>query len=74
MDIRKRLGANIRRLREEKGLSQEDLGVDAQSGRTYVSELERGKRNATVTVVEKFAKVLGVTPGYLLDADSRKKS
>lgn len=73
MDIRKRVGANIRRLREEKGLSQEDLGVDAQSGRTYVSELERGKRNATVTVVEKFAKVLGVTPGYLLDADPRKK-
>lgn len=73
MDIRKRVGANIRRLREEKGLSQEDLGVDARSGRTYVSELERGKRNATVTVVEKFAKVLGVTPGYLLDADPRKK-
>lgn len=73
MDIRKRVGANIRKLREEKGLSQEDLGVDAQSGRTYVSELERGKRNATVTVVEKFAKVLGVTPGYLLDADPRKK-
>ena len=73
MDIRKRIGANIRRLREEKGLSQEDLGVDAQSGRTYVSELERGKRNATVTVVEKFAKVLGVTAGYLLDADPRKK-
>ena len=74
MDIRKRVGANIRRLREEKGLSQEDLGVDAHSGRTYVSELERGKRNATVTVVEKFAKVLGVTPGYLLDADLRRKS
>jgi len=73
MDIRKRVGANIRRLREEKGLSQEDLGVDARSGRTYVSELERGKRNATVTVVEKFAKVLGVTPGYLLDAEPRRK-
>jgi transcriptional regulator with XRE-family HTH domain len=73
MDIRKRLGANIRRLREEKGLSQEDFGFEANSGRTYVSEVERGKRNATVTVVEKFAKVLGVTPGYLLDADPRKK-
>jgi transcriptional regulator with XRE-family HTH domain len=53
--------------------AKEDFGFEANSGRTYVSEVERGKRNATVTVVEKFAKVLGVTPGYLLDADPRKK-
>ena len=71
MDIRKRLGANIRRLREEKGLSQEEFGFEANSGRTYVSEVERGKRNATATVIERFAKVLGVTPGYLLDADPK---
>jgi len=74
MDIRKRLGANIRRLREEKGFSQEELGFEANSGRTYVSELERGKRNATATVIEKFAKVLGVSPGQLLDAAPRKKA
>ncbi len=74
MNIQKRLGLNIKRLRQEKGISQEDFGFDADIHRTYVSDIERGARNPTVTIVEKFAKALGVTPGYLLDADPRKKS
>jgi len=70
MDIRKKLGLNIRRLRKEKGLSQEALGFEANNTqRTYVSEVERATRNITVTKVAQFAKALGVTPGYLLDAD-----
>ncbi len=73
MEIRKRLGLNIRRLRREKGMSQEDFGFEAEIHRTYVSDIERGARNPTVTIVEKFAEALGVTPGYLLDADPRKK-
>ena len=73
MDIRKRLGMNVRRLRKEKGLSQEELGFEAESNRTYVSDIERAIRNPTVTVVDRLAKVLGVTPGYLLDADPRQK-
>ncbi len=35
--------------------------------RTYVSDVERAKRNPSITVVEQFAKALGVTPGSLLD-------
>jgi transcriptional regulator with XRE-family HTH domain len=35
--------------------------------RTYISDLERGARNPTITVVEKLAKALGVKPGALLD-------
>ncbi len=73
MDIRKRLGLNIRNLRKAKGLSQEKFAFDADIHRTYVSDVERGRRNPTVTVVEKFAKTLSVSPGYLLDTDPHKK-
>ena len=65
MDIRQRLGRNVRRLREEKGWSQEDYADRAGIHRTYVSDIERGKRNPTVTVVEKLAGRLGT--GRLLD-------
>ena len=67
MDIRARLGKNISRLREAKGWSQEDYADRAGIHRTYVSDIERGRRNPTVTVIEKLAKPLEVRPGSLLD-------
>lgn len=66
MDIRVCLGLNVRRLREAKGWSQEDYADRAGIHRTYVSDIERGKRNPTVTVVEKLAKPLEVAAGELL--------
>ena len=67
MDICTRLGLNVRRLREAKGWSQEDYADRAGIHRTYVSDIERGRRNPTVTVVEKLAKPLGVRAGQLMD-------
>ena len=67
MDIRARLGRNVRRLREERGWSQEDYADRAGIHRTYVSDIERGRRNPTVTVVEKLAQPLEVEPGQLLN-------
>lgn len=67
MDIRTRLGQNIRRLREERGWSQEEYADRAGIHRTYVSDIERGRRNPTVTVVEKLARPFEVQPGQLLD-------
>lgn len=67
MDIRSRLGRNVRQLREAKGWSQEDYADRAGIHRTYVSDIERGRRNPTITVVEKLARPLEVTPGSLLD-------
>ncbi len=67
MDIRQRLATNLRRLRQEKGLSQEGFAHEAGLHRTYVSDIERGARNPTITVVEKLAASLGVPPGRLLD-------
>lgn len=67
MDIRKRLGANVRRLRLAKELSQEDYAFEAGVHRTHVSDIERGARNPTATVIEKLAKPFGIPPGRLLD-------
>ncbi len=67
MDICTRLGQNVRKLREAKGWSQEDYADRAGIHRTYVSDIERGRRNPTITVVERLAQPLGVTSGSLLD-------
>jgi transcriptional regulator with XRE-family HTH domain len=50
---------NLRRLRVERGLSQEALAGDAGIGRTYVSRLERGLENPTVALLEQLADALG---------------
>lgn len=67
MDVRARLARNLRRLREAKGWSQEAFAHEAGIHRTYVSDLERGARNPTISVVERLAKPLGVRAGELLD-------
>jgi transcriptional regulator with XRE-family HTH domain len=66
VDIRRRLGTNLRRLRTERGWSQEDFADRAGIHRTYVSGIERGERNPTITVVERLAKAMGVDAGELL--------
>ena len=67
MDVRRRLGLNVRALRGERGLSQEALAFECRLHRTYISGVERGIRNPTVTVVEKIARALGVPASRLLD-------
>lgn len=64
--MKKRLGSNVRRLREAKGVSQEAFAFEAGIHRTYVSDIERGARNPTITIVERLAKSLGVTASDLL--------
>lgn len=66
-----RLGRNIRRLRQDRGWSQEDYADRADIHRTYVSDIERGARNPTITVVEKLARPLKVPPGTLLDGEEQ---
>ena len=66
MDIRERLGRNVRQLRQEKGLSQEGFAHEAGIHRTYVSDIERGARNPTITIVQRLADALGVEAADLL--------
>lgn len=72
MDIRRRVGLNVRRLREARGLSQEALAFDCGLHRTYVSGVERGVRNPTVVVLEKIATALDVPAARLLDEQERQ--
>lgn len=65
MDVRKRFGTNVRRLRRQLGLSQEAFALEAGIDRTYVSGVERGTRNPSLTLARKFADGLGV-PLWLL--------
>ncbi|MEJ0025494.1 MAG: helix-turn-helix transcriptional regulator [Rhizomicrobium sp.] len=66
MRLARVLGINVRRIRKERGLSQEVLADEVDLAVTYVGQIERGLRNPTLEVVEKFAKVLGVKPLDLL--------
>jgi len=66
MDIRRQLGRNVKKLRLEKGWSQEDLAFESGLHRTYISGIERGARNPTIVVVERVAKTLGVPASDLL--------
>ena len=67
MEVRRRVGLNVRKLREERGLSQEGLAFEAKLHRTYLSGVERGVRNPTVVVLERIAKALKVPSAGLLD-------
>jgi transcriptional regulator with XRE-family HTH domain len=67
MDIRRRVGANVKAAREAKGWSQEELADRARMHRTYVSGIERGIRNPTITVLERVGKALEIAPGNLLN-------
>jgi transcriptional regulator with XRE-family HTH domain len=71
MDIREVFARNLRKYRRERGLSQEDLAYEAGVDRTYISALERSAYSATITTVEKLAKVLGVKPADLLQRAPR---
>ncbi len=67
MEVRQRLAQNVRRERHDKGWSQEELADRAQLHRTYISGVERGVRNPTVTVVDKIAAALDTTAARLIE-------
>ena len=59
-DICSRVGLNIRRAREEKGISQERLALLADLHRAYVGQKERGEKNIGLRNLEKIAKALDI--------------
>ena len=58
--------ANSRRLRHEKGLSQDDLAYEAEVSRSYLSQLEKGAFYASLKIIGRLAEALGVEPAELL--------
>lgn len=67
MDVRQRLAVNMKRLRKERGWSQETLADEAGLDRTYISGIERVVKNPTITVVDRVASALQCGLGDLLD-------
>ena len=59
-------GENIKKRREEKGISQEELANIAEFDRTYISLIERGKRNLSLLNICRFAKALDTKPFELI--------
>ncbi len=64
-DIRERFGQRLREIRQERGLSQEELAFKAGVHRTYVSSAERGQRNVGLINVERLARALDIHIGEL---------
>lgn len=60
MDIKQKVGQRIKQLRQELGLSQEGLGLEAGVDRTYVSDVENGRRNVSVDILERLIKALKI--------------
>lgn len=60
MRARFKVSQNIRKLRQQRGWSQEELSFEADLHRTYISMLERCVRSPTVDVLEKIAQALSV--------------
>lgn len=66
MDFAVAFGRTIRRLRKQRGLTQEELGFEADLRRTFVSILELGQQQPTLTTICKIAKVFEMQPSELL--------
>ncbi len=55
------LGMRIRYLRKEKGWSQEDLALEANVNKNYICDLENGRRNPSLDILERIASALQIT-------------
>jgi transcriptional regulator with XRE-family HTH domain len=65
-DVKLRVGRNIRKIRINRGYTQEQLADLAGLHFTYISSVERGERNISIVNVEKIAKALAVETQRLL--------
>ena len=66
-DIAKAVGQRIRNYRTQKGLSQEKLAELSGCHPTYIGQLERGEKNATLESIERIAAALGISLSKLFE-------
>ena len=65
-DWRAIVGKNVRRLRQQRGMTQEELAFEANIDLTYVGGIERGRRNPSLLVLARIADALAVTVSRLV--------
>jgi transcriptional regulator with XRE-family HTH domain len=73
MDLRDVFATNLRRLRNARRLSQDDLAYEAEVSRSYLSQLEKGAFYASLNVVARLAKALEVEPAELLKLPPKRR-
>ena len=61
MDMRELVGRNVKRIRQRKGLTQEQFAEVSGFSQQYISSLEQGRRNPTVVTLYELAVALGVS-------------
>lgn len=72
MKARARIGWNLKRLRAERGITQEDFANDSGFDRGYISGVERGVRNPSIDVLERIARALDADVVELVDLTKAK--
>lgn len=73
MDIKLKIGQRIKELRKVLELSQESLAYKAEVDRTYVTDVENGRRNVSVEILERLIKALEVSITEFFNAKEFKK-
>lgn len=73
MDIKVKIGQRIKELRKNIGISQEALAYQAEVDRTYVTDVENGRRNVSVEILERLIKALNVSVSEFFDSKEFKK-
>lgn len=66
MSLQIDLGIAIQQLRKQRGLSQERLALEADIDRRYMSDVENGKRNISLDIMERIARQLGIEVSELI--------
>ena len=72
MDLRETFATNLRRLRNARGLSQDDLAYDAGMSRSYLSQLEKGVFYVSIKIIGKLADTLKAEPEEFLRRQSKR--
>jgi transcriptional regulator with XRE-family HTH domain len=70
MDLRQLFATNLRRLRHAKGWSQDELALEAEMSRSYLSQIEKGKFYVSLKVLGRLADALGAEPTEFLKPPS----
>lgn len=66
MSLQQNIGVALRALRSQKGVSQEKLALETGIGRRYMSDIENGRRNVSLEIIEKLAEFFEISPSELI--------
>ena len=67
MEIKEQIGLRIKELRKKEGISQQELSFRSDLDRTYITQVENGKRNISIVNIGKIANALNISIKELFD-------